>query len=282
LKAARLREATLVRSALRWRWVTRLASVRALAAMVEPSARFATRELRGARGASLYRVRGVGARIVLRHNSSDVWTLNEIFHDRSYDPPRPVADRLRSLKRPPRVLDLGANVGMYGALVHARYPGAIIVAFEPDPGNAAVHRRCMALNGSPAGWRLVEACAASEDGNRMFAALGGDESRVTVDGGGLPVPARDVLPEMERADLVKMDIEGSEWELLADPRFGRAPALVLEYHPHFCPSGDPHGEAERLLTRAGYQVQPVFRRATGLGALWAWKPSPQSGGGDPR
>jgi FkbM family methyltransferase len=276
---SRLRNAPLIGRALASGPVSRLASVRALARLVDPSGRFAIRELGGARRAAEYRVRAVDAHIVLRHNSSDVWTLNEIFYDRSYDPPAPVAAWLSSLERPPRVLDLGANVGMYGALVHARHPGASIVAFEPDPQNAALHRRCMALNGSPTSWRLVEACAASEDGTRMFAAAGGDESRVTADHSGMPVQARDVLPEMERRDLVKMDIEGSEWELLADPRFGSAPAVVLEYHPHLCPSPDSHGEAERLLTGAGYRVAPVFRRPSGLGALWAWKPSAQAPGG---
>jgi FkbM family methyltransferase len=275
----RLRNAPLIRPALASEPVSRLASVRALARLVDPGGRFAVRELSGSHLAADYRVRAVDAQIVLRHNSSDVWTLNEIFYDRSYDPPAPVAAWLSSLGRPPRVLDLGANVGMYGALVHARHPGASIVAYEPDPQNAAIHRRCMFINGSPPGWRLVEACAASEDGTRMFAAVGGDESRVTGDRSGMSVQARDVLPEMEGRDLVKMDIEGSEWELLGDPRFGSAPAVVLEYHPHLCPSADPHEEAERLLTRAGYSVSTVFRRPSGLGAMWAWKPSPQSPGG---
>jgi FkbM family methyltransferase len=266
-----LRDIAPIRRVLAWRWVARLASTRTLARLVDAPLRFALRELSGARRAAAYRVRGLGARVLVRHNSTDIWTLNEVFNLRSYDAPPPVATRLRSLGRPPRVLDLGANVGMFGALVCARHPGAEIVAFEPDPRNAAAHRRCMELNGSPPGWELVEACAASRDGVRPFLATGDDSAHVVPEGSGTTVAARDVLPLMDTSDLVKIDIEGSEWELLGDARFGAAPAVVLEYHPDGCPAADPHSEAERLLAGAGYEVQSVYRMSSGLGVVWAWR-----------
>jgi FkbM family methyltransferase len=266
-----LRDIAPIRRVLGWQWVARLASTRTLARLVDASLRFALRELSGARRTAAYRVRELGAHVVVRHNSTDIWTLNEVFNLRSYDAPPPVAMRLRSLGRPPRVLDLGANVGMFGALVCARHPGAEIVAFEPDPRNAAVHRRCMELNGAPPGWKLVEACAASRDGVRPFLATGDDSAHVVPEGAGTAVPARDVLPLMETSDLVKIDIEGSEWELLGDSRFGSAPAVVLEYHPGGCPTADPHAEAERLLAGIGYEVQSVYRMPSGLGVVWAWR-----------
>jgi len=34
----------------------------------------------------------------------------------------------------------------------------------------------------------------------------------------ITVPMRDVLPEICSADLVKLDIEGGEWDILLDPR----------------------------------------------------------------
>ena len=201
-----------VRRLLAARPVVRLASVRGLARIVEPSLGFALRELSGARGAARYRVRGVGATVVVRHNTSDVWTLNEVFYLHSYQPPETVAERLRSLDRPVRVLDLGANVGMYGALMQAEHPGATVRAYEPDPRNLTVHRRCMELNGSPSGWSVVEACATAADGVRTFDARGDDMSSVTENGRGISVAAKDVLPELAEFDIAKIDIEGSEWE----------------------------------------------------------------------
>ena len=72
-----------------------------------------------------------------------------------------------------------------------------------------------------------------------------DESATTL-------PAADVFPYLEGADLVKIDIEGGEWPILSDPRFAEleARALVLEYHPHLCPGPDPRECADGLLARA--------------------------------
>ncbi len=260
--------------ALEWRPIARAASVRALARDVDRGARFALRELTGSRAAFSYGIENGAARVVVRHNSSDVWTLVEVVHLRSYDPPPAVHELLHSLGRPPRVLDLGANVGMFGALTLARDPHAVVRAYEPDPSNAAVHRRCMELNGSPSSWTLVQACAATSNGSVRFDAHGNDSSRVSDAAGTLEVEARDVVSEMARFDLVKMDIEGSEWDILADPRFGGATAVVLEYHATRCPEADPEAAATRLLAEAGYETACVFRRGE-VGGLWAWRPPDQ-------
>jgi hypothetical protein len=61
------------------------------------------------------------------------------------------------------------------------------------------------------------------------------------------VPVRDVFPYMQECDLLKIDIEGGEWGLLADPRFAStsAKALVMEVHPEARPEG---AELEELLS----------------------------------
>jgi hypothetical protein len=83
----------------------------------------------------------------------------------------------------------------------------------------------------------------------------------------------DVLGRIARADLVKMDIEGAEWAILADARFREAPprALVIEYHGEGCPGTDPRAEAERALRAAGMEVESSAERRDGHGVLWAWR-----------
>ena len=68
--------------------------------------------------------------------------------------------------------------------------------------------------------------------------------------------AVDVLPELENADLVKIDIEGAEWALLADPRFAgaRPSVLVLEYHRDGSPHPNEAQAAEDALLSAGLEV----------------------------
>ena len=87
------------------------------------------------------------------------------------------------------------------------------------------------------------------------------------------VPMHDVVEQVCGADLVKLDIEGGEWEILADPRFAQHPprALVLEYHPHMCPGADPRAEVERLLADARMSVASIWHRDDGYGMLWAWR-----------
>jgi hypothetical protein len=85
---------------------------------------------------------------------------------------------------------------------------------------------------------------------------------------------QDVLDQVAAADLVKIDIEGGEWEILLDPRFAESPprALVLEYHAAGCPTDDPRAAALDALRGAGMQVQPLWHdAAAGVGMAWAWR-----------
>jgi hypothetical protein len=53
-----------------------------------------------------------------------------------------------------------------------------------------------------------------------------------------------------------MDIEGSEWPILEDPRLGDASVqhFFLEYHGWACPRPDPRAYAIELLERAGFTL----------------------------
>jgi FkbM family methyltransferase len=269
-----LRRFRLLDRLLGWTPVELVASVRRLSRHLTPARRYALRELTRAKGTAVYRLRGSGVRVALRHGTPDVWTFNELFELGLYQPPRAVADVLDSLPRPLRVVDLGANIGLYGALLRTREPDASILSFEPDPANLILLRACVQMNAALGDWQLVPACAAARDGAVRFSALGDPGSRVTDEPaapGVLRVEGRDVFPFLQGVDLLKVDIEGSEWELLADERFGEPRVVVLEYHPFGCPEGDPHVEAARLLARAGYDLEPVYRASDGSGMLWAWK-----------
>lgn len=237
--------------------------------------RFLLRELPSRRVLGRYRVRESGLPVYIRHATPDVVTLDEVFYTRHYALPGPVTELLEGLGRPPRVIDLGANIGLFGVFVLARFPTARITAVEPDPANVETLRRCVEANGR-ADWQIVEAAASTQEGTVPFVA--GKFSLSRLPGNEEPASSRvraiDVLPELADSDLAKIDIEGAEWALLADERFGRGgpAALVVEYHPHLCPAPDPHEEAERLLKGAGYELATVFRRDDGHGMLWAWRP----------
>jgi FkbM family methyltransferase len=213
--------------------------------------------------------------VAIRHVGVDAAILAEVFYQRYYHPPAEVS---RAIGEPRAILDLGANIGLFGAFAIRRWPEAQIVAYEPDPENAAVHGQTVAVNGLAGRWTLERAATGTRNGQARFAAGLGAGSHVVdgqTDAAGteVTVPLHDVLPRMANAELVKMDIEGGEWPILHDPRFVHDPpsALVLEYHPRSCPGIDPHAVASDALARAGLRTAPIWRRDDGHGMVWAWR-----------
>jgi FkbM family methyltransferase len=233
------------------------------ASLVRERGRFVRNELRPGPVTDTYRLRESGVAVAIRHHTGDVMVLDEIFSQREYEPPSGI-----EFPKVESAVDLGANIGLFGAWLLGRFPEAHVVAYEADPGSAAVHRRTIAANGREDQWRLVEAFAGTSAGTTGFAA---GLHAVSHEGEGIEVPVVDVLPELADADLVKIDIEGAEWPILADPRFRelRADLVVLEYHAEGCPEPDPAGVAERALADAAFDVYHAGRKpAFGAGILW--------------
>jgi FkbM family methyltransferase len=260
--------------------------------------RFTLRELLRRRTTAEY-VLHDGLVTVIRHPLLDMFVLEEVFRERVYEFPPGLAARLRSAAEPPLVADLGGHVGLFGLFALEQLPDARIVSFEPDPRNSEVLRRCISANGRQGQWELVQAGAASEAGAAEFSSayqLSGLSSQHDAITSGLrpliratfpfladsemmraervQVPLVDVLPVLADADLIKMDVEGSEWSILADKRFSSldASAIVLEYHAAACPEDDAEGYLRRLLERAGFVVDRLEPDAHGAGIVWGVRP----------
>jgi FkbM family methyltransferase len=238
--------------------------------------RFTSRELARSNAVRIYSVRETGVRLALQHRTPDVLVLDEIFYQRLYEPPPEVE---AVLSTPPRAIDAGGNIGMFGVWLLGRYPGSELVSFEPDPRNAALLRRAIAANDAGQRWRLTQSAVAATAGEVRFAGSQFATSHVIdepdANGPGVTaVPAVDFFEQATAADLVKIDIEGSEWPILADPRMRSlsARALVLEYHPERCPQRDSHRAAAELLDAAEFSTKSIFQSPTGVGMLWAWRP----------
>jgi FkbM family methyltransferase len=269
LRKRRERGPALLRRVLGHPQVLPLTALLLRARTVEESTAFAARELLGRGGAFAYTVRGGAPRVVVRHGTGDPATLGEVFHERDYEPPSEMP-----AIAPRRIVDLGANVGYFGAFALTRWPGSAVIAFEPDPANAAVHERTIELNGLGDRWELRRAAALARPGDVRFKASG-DALAHASSSGDLVVPGEDVIPLLAGADLVKVDIEGGEWELLGDPRFAAAPPrrIVLEHHPDPLGGSDPRATALRHLRAAGLvETASIFARSDGYGMLWAWQP----------
>lgn len=231
----------------------------------------------GRPGIGVYRLRGSGEPLVVLHGGGSLEVVAEIFWHGYYDPPPDVAIRIPAT---PKILDVGANVGAYCALARTWWPDAEITAIEADPKNVVALEKFVELDGSGR-IEVIAAAAATSDAPVRFG--GGRGAGSMIDEHGEEVPGIDLLELLPGYDLAKIDIERSEWPILADPRLaeGGPLVIVMEYHPRFPFDVEALPEAIRLLELAGFTVGHVQPNYRGHGMLWAWRDDPASMHVDP-
>jgi FkbM family methyltransferase len=174
-------------------------------------------------------------------NASSFGPFKGVFIEREYD-------CLSALARPPkRVLDLGGNVGFGSVFFSRAFPEASIAVVEPDPRNVRVLRRNLEANGVKA--TIVDGAIGPEEG-AVKLRFGDDPACSSLVGTGMhdhphsvEVAVTTVPRVMEKAgwdhvDLVKIDIEGTEEDLLArnNAWLGCVDAIILEIHPNTTPA----------------------------------------------
>ncbi len=141
----------------------------------------------------------------------------------------------------PRVIDGGANMGMFTLATRRDHPGARITAFEPDPAVFAILRHNLERNGA-ADVTIVNAALGATDGDMAFTPDGqAGGALVAGDAGGLRVRVDRLSRYLdEEVDFLKLNIEGAELDVLreaaASERLRNVRAMVVEYH------GWPDGE----------------------------------------
>ncbi|MEU6957628.1 FkbM family methyltransferase [Streptomyces sp. NPDC045714] len=210
----------------------------------------------------------------VRRNQSDLMVLWEVLLHCSYDL---VAEYgVRMPERLDTIVDLGANTGLASAYLCARYRPRVLLAVEPVPDNVAVLRGNARLSGTD--WRIEEAAVGSRAGSAELFVSGLWDSCTThpevararrTDPDRLeplmPRPAVSArmlsMPDLfdrhglATIDLLKVDIEGGESDLFAEPEpwMNRVDRIVAEIHDKYI-----DGDAVRVtLHRAGFdRIEP--------------------------
>lgn len=163
------------------------------------------------------------------------------------------------------VVDLGMNVGF--SVLHwlGTYPGCRVVAYEPHPRHFEQARRNIERNGWLDRVELHQAAAGSH-ARAITLSDEGSSSTIQAPGhNGLSVQVEDVFPVLQgrRVDILKIDIEGGEYEILEDPRFDTLDigAIVMEWHGRR--DGEADGQwCESRLRGLGYAIEDIFRTPT--------------------
>jgi FkbM family methyltransferase len=149
------------------------------------------------------------------------------------------------------IVDAGANIGVFSVWTARRLPQCRILALEPFPETFARLQHNIGANDFGSRIETVQMALAADSGQRAMPTASQSQRRSlvaqderNVEGNVVTVPSI-TLPELmerrrlEQIDLLKMDIEGSEWEvLLSTPasvlrRIRRIQFEYHEVHPRF-------------------------------------------------
>jgi FkbM family methyltransferase len=187
----------------------------------------------------------------------------------------PAARAMRALLGPGDVMiDAGANIGLFTVLAAARVGShGRVIACEPSPGTMELLRANVARNGF--GWVEVREVALAEQPGRL-------EMQVFESGSGFSsfapaesLGAKSIEVEVttldhvagaliERARLVKLDVEGAELRALEGARalIERArPDFIVELEPeHLERQGSSIADVQAVFDDAGYRGYAIAER----------------------
>lgn len=133
----------------------------------------------------------------------------------------------------PVIVDCGGNIGFTVLRFKQLYPESRVTVYEADPAICRVLKENVRTLGL-VGVEVVCAGVWCEDGEMDFVAEGGDGGRL-VEGGNARVRTIRLADRLkDPVDLLKLDIEGAEWEVLADlcdsGALDRVSHLIVEFH----------------------------------------------------
>jgi FkbM family methyltransferase len=175
-------------------------------------------------------------------------------------------------------VDLGANVGKFASEFLALYPAASLVLVEGDPYLNGILRRTFAgssqvklyqgLVGADSAPRARFFLCKVPEGNSVFQsfanAWAAAETR-EIEAEMISLGALFELAGCERVDLLKVDIEGSEWDVLGglgEAEARRIGQISVEFHDFMDPALRPRTEGcIHRLEDLGYSAlcQPTDR-----------------------
>lgn len=182
--------------------------------------------------------------IILRSQSSDIMTFAEVIMSREYAPVIELIQK-KGHELPKLIIDAGANIGLSTVFFKTYFPNARVICIEPDPENVALLQQNLHENNFydcdviQAGlWHQDCQLALSHD---FRDGLPWSIRVVEQEGGkiqGLSIASLLERCQGERIGILKVDIEGSEFELFRRnesviPLLNQSDCIVAEIHEEF-------------------------------------------------
>ena len=167
---------------------------------------------------------------------------------------------------PDCIIDVGANIGVFSLVARSYFPNAVIRAFEPNPEiveylqknveEHSVYVDSAAVGGSSRDGLLI----IGSDVTASMISTDGDGQKCTI------VSLSDALSGIAGDIFMKLDCEGSEYEILTHPCIKRVSSVAVEFHR----TTDNNIDSGLIILKEhGFEVVREMRYGDGWGVVWA-------------
>lgn len=188
---------------------------------------------------------------------SFVWQFKEIFVDEIY--------KFNTKNKEPIIFDCGANIGTSCLYFKKLYPDAKIKAFEADPMIAKVLKSNLSKNGIH-DVEVINRAVWIDDKGIEFGSEGADGGSINANKNKIKIESvrlKDLITKEPKIDLLKIDIEGAEYEVLMDCKDSllHVEHIFVEYHS-WNSSSQKLSEILSVLEHGGfrYYIEDLTKR----------------------
>lgn len=187
-----------------------------------------------------------GADLSLRIDDSDIRVFKQIFVDNEYD-------SLNLPETAKTIIDLGANIGLSALFFIKKFPTSHIVAVEPDAVNFSIMEKNLEKFSKSISFLQAaiwptdgEVSLVEEDDDHASLGAWGYRTKASNGNSGFSVKAVTIPTIMKQygmdfVDILKVDIEGAEYELFEknyEDWIDKVGLIIIETHDRFKPNSE--------------------------------------------
>jgi FkbM family methyltransferase len=180
--------------------------------------------------------------IFLRRNSSDLYVFYQIFIQKEYDPLFDIFKNNFDLKDNLKIIDLGGNIGLTSIYASIVFPNSEIIIVEPSKSNFDVlTKNCEAITRKYPQTKFIKLnngvwkkkCKLKISNNNVdsWAIQVKEDENGEIDA----ISMNDLILKMPQIDILKIDIEGSEFEIINESTncdwLLNIKVIAIEVHP---------------------------------------------------